>query len=330
MPLDLRTGTPKNIFKHGSKFAQGLGKIRIGAEVLVANDGSGDFSDIQGAIDSLPSTGGTIYIKEGIYEIKEQVTISTSNVQLIGEGFGSVLYTTKTDFNYTTTFGMIYINAATNTHFFNLRFKGTAGALAGQNLLYLNAATYTIIDNCKFNPARGYAIMCKTNTNCQRGKIINCEISSIVSQAVSIKGNEWLVQGNVFFSNAGNDLVLQDTSRSSVSNNLFIDGNITLEKLSDATDYNIVSNNIVKHTTAGPEIYVLTLRDCERTIVIGNILENTTGDGILIDADCLDTLVTGNIIKVYDTAITDSGTDTLPNGATGTTNLAFDDLNIIA
>lgn len=63
------------------------------ATVVVAADGSGDFTDIQDAIDSLPAGGGVVYIREGIYTITVGLSITTSNVSVIGAGKGTQIRT---------------------------------------------------------------------------------------------------------------------------------------------------------------------------------------------------------------------------------------------
>ena len=46
--------------------------------ITVATNNSGDFQSIQSAINSLNGHGGTIYIKNGIY--KERVEITTDKI----------------------------------------------------------------------------------------------------------------------------------------------------------------------------------------------------------------------------------------------------------
>jgi len=56
------------------------------AEIVVAQDGSGDFRTIQAALDSLPSANAenrTIVIRNGVY--REKVMITISHVALVGE-----------------------------------------------------------------------------------------------------------------------------------------------------------------------------------------------------------------------------------------------------
>jgi len=65
-------------------------KYAVGT-VIVAEDGSGDFIDIESAIDSLPNTGGVVYIKEGTYSISSGITITKSNVSILGAGSSTII-----------------------------------------------------------------------------------------------------------------------------------------------------------------------------------------------------------------------------------------------
>ena len=50
--------------------------------------GAGDFTSLQPAINALPANGGKIFVKAGVYPITARLTITTSNVQIQGEGMG--------------------------------------------------------------------------------------------------------------------------------------------------------------------------------------------------------------------------------------------------
>jgi pectin methylesterase-like acyl-CoA thioesterase len=57
----------------------------VGAtQMLVAGDGTGNFTTVQSAVNALPSTGGSVYIKPGTYN--GFITVVTSNVSLRGLG----------------------------------------------------------------------------------------------------------------------------------------------------------------------------------------------------------------------------------------------------
>ena len=66
------------------------GSFTVGAvaTIVVAADGSGDFTAVQDGIDALPAGGGVVYIKEGTYTISVAIEIRKSNVALMGAGRG--------------------------------------------------------------------------------------------------------------------------------------------------------------------------------------------------------------------------------------------------
>ncbi|MCK5396759.1 MAG: right-handed parallel beta-helix repeat-containing protein [Thermoplasmata archaeon] len=64
-------------------------KVFVGTRV-VSNDGTGTDLEVQTAIDNLPSEGGAIYIKNGIYTISSPISIP-SNTSLIGAGTSTII-----------------------------------------------------------------------------------------------------------------------------------------------------------------------------------------------------------------------------------------------
>lgn len=59
--------------------------------ITVSKDNTGDFDTVQQAIDSLGTDGGTIYVKNGTY--KERVEITSDNITLIGENRENTIIT---------------------------------------------------------------------------------------------------------------------------------------------------------------------------------------------------------------------------------------------
>ncbi|HEX3028934.1 MAG TPA: pectinesterase family protein [Clostridia bacterium] len=60
----------------------------VSYDMVVAKDGSGNYSTVQAAIDKVPSnspTRITIYIKDGIYKEKINISSSKANISLIGQ-----------------------------------------------------------------------------------------------------------------------------------------------------------------------------------------------------------------------------------------------------
>ncbi|MEK0337769.1 MAG: hypothetical protein QQN41_10090, partial [Nitrosopumilus sp.] len=64
---------------------------RVVATKVVAIDGTGDFTDIQSAIDDLPAGGGVVYIKEGTYTITAGITFPNAAISLIGAGRSTII-----------------------------------------------------------------------------------------------------------------------------------------------------------------------------------------------------------------------------------------------
>jgi len=130
----------------GFKFQQsdkaGIGINKRGrietATIIVSKDGSGDFEDIQEAIDSLPN-GGYIQIKEGNYIIKTSISVG-ANITIQGVGQNSKL---KAD-------GITNIMTITGekTKIKDLSFEGENTSDDG---IIINAVTNITIQDCFFN-----------------------------------------------------------------------------------------------------------------------------------------------------------------------------------
>ena len=124
------------------------------------------------------------------------------------------------------------------------------------------------------------------------------------------------------------------------SDDCVVIGNIVTSSTQDgiklnSCDNNIINGNISKdndvgNTTTYSGIFLL---NSDNNIISSNRCENNDNFEIDISAaDCNKNILIGNICIGSDHvgAINDAGTNTHPNGASGTTNLALDDLNIIA
>lgn len=88
--MTLQLGGISNVlFEHSQEFSQGAGEVRKGQDAtIVAKDGSGDFDDIQEAMDSVED-GAKIFIKNGRYKATDLEF--TSNVTIEGESLNVVL-----------------------------------------------------------------------------------------------------------------------------------------------------------------------------------------------------------------------------------------------
>jgi len=60
--------------------------------VVSADPSKGDFTDLNTAISALPTSGGKIFVKAGVYAITSTIKITTSNVHIQGEGMGITVF----------------------------------------------------------------------------------------------------------------------------------------------------------------------------------------------------------------------------------------------
>jgi hypothetical protein len=60
--------------------------------VVSLDPAKGDFTSLQAAIDALPTSGGKIFVKAGVYPITSTIQIRGSNVHIQGEGMGITVF----------------------------------------------------------------------------------------------------------------------------------------------------------------------------------------------------------------------------------------------
>lgn len=60
--------------------------------VVSLDPSKGDFTNLQDAINALQGAGGKIFVKAGVYPITSTIQITTSNVQIQGEGMGITIF----------------------------------------------------------------------------------------------------------------------------------------------------------------------------------------------------------------------------------------------
>ncbi|GAA5520314.1 pectinesterase family protein [Aliifodinibius salicampi] len=127
-------------------------------EYLVAKDGSGDFTNIQAAIDdskSYPYERITIFIKNGVYKEKVKVHSWNPNISLIGESKEKTIityddYFDKVDRGRNSTFHTYTLLVDGNDfHAENLTIKNSAGPVGQAVALHVEADRVSF-ENCRF------------------------------------------------------------------------------------------------------------------------------------------------------------------------------------
>lgn len=235
------------------------------ATIVVATDGSGDFNcdgtadevEINAALNSLPATGGCIYIKEGIYNITATINITTANTGLIGCGRATI-------FNFTGGLG-IAIGNVSNVIIQQLSFTG----IAGLGFIYTSAGApteVTIRDNYFYDS---------------------------IGEGVVISHGRFLVESNYFY-NVGNFASLNATvyfgaTNGILSNNIFIDCPSYGIAIHSTANQNKISNNIL--SGCGRNAINVLGDEC---IIVNNLCLNGDENGIELDvlSGCI---VNGNI-----------------------------------
>lgn len=267
--------------RNNAKMVMGLSvKDQVVATRIVAADGSGDYADIQKAIDSLPSTGGNVFIKEGTYLITATIDFPNNNITLQGTGKASQI---KTNDNLT----LIDIQKAGIT-IENLFLYGSG---AGNNI------------NGGIN----------VGSSASRCTVTNCWIENIGSLGITVGGDECVVLNNKLLTISSSGIFISDSNESIVANNIINSANDGIDML--AASLTVVSGNYVTgsgangiHLQGNAGVGWTTI-----CIVTGNIIRSSGGTGLKIENDATNNIVTSNIT---DSVSLGSGSNTTANNRT--------------
>jgi parallel beta-helix repeat protein len=169
-----------------------LGKV---ATKIVAADGSGDYTNIQSAINALPASGGVVYIREGTYTVSSSIAIISSNVTLVGAGAATKIFLANG-----ANVDVIVASSAKDIIITNLSIDGnkanqTAG---GHGIKFVNVENSTISG-------------CKVEKSYYRGIHLEGSSNNVITNN-NLSTND--AQGIMIFSNSNNNSVLGNTVKS--------------------------------------------------------------------------------------------------------------------
>jgi len=338
MALAFPKGTPKpptSIFPHSEETETGQGKERIGqATVIVSLDGTGDTDDIQDAIDLLPPTGGVVFIKEGDYDITSTISVP-SNTTLGGVGNATILRQNAT---FADTTEMIECDSVQNVILENFRMIGNADDSSNYDMIELKNSGIIRVENITIEGcAVGIGIQSR-GLGASEGKhvITNCTIdgaATVFFKGIEVFSNGVIISNNQI-KNCTTDGIDVDSGINVVIIGNVITGNsgkgVSLQGAlgGDATNQKaIVTGNILNSNGNDG----LSIDRYHHTTITGNLMMDNGAYGVDITANADRNIISSNVITGNTTGqFRDAGANTLPNGALGTTNLAQDDLNIIA
>jgi len=250
------------------------------ATVVVAEDSSGDYTDIQSALDSLPATGGVVYIKEGTYTITAAITIPHSNIAIIGAGKSSIITTTTPNID------ILYVIMHDQILIKNLYLYGS-GAGTGKGIRFYSGVTNSVIENCYIENCGDYAI--KFQTGCNNNIISENDINSngggiyFTSICHYNKINKNDINSNIqygiyLYSICYNNLIIENVVKDNdVNDTTTYDG----IRLYLACSYNIITNNRCEDNDRY-EINISSA-NCDKNLVHGNICIGTDHVGTIND-----------------------------------------------
>ena len=330
----------------------GFGSVakKVVATKIVAADGSGDFTDIATAVAALPAAGGVVYIKEGTYTLTASIIIDKDNVSIIGAGFCTKIVTTS---------NIAMISASEVDHIFLDKFYLYGDTTEANNIgIYFDDVSGATcrdlyIEKCGSHGISGVGGTYNLISGCV---IYDCEGDNIHLDGTVTAGGVWTIAEslistsslNGIYTNDISQIIISDTECSfNVNYGIYAQDSSSLiigkcNVLANGYDgiklvgytSGIINGNFSKYNDdADVGNYSGIFLDASDNISItnNNCLGNSDYGINISNVTCDNTIVMGNNCRGNDVGqINDAGTNTLPNGVLGTTNLQLDDLNIIA
>jgi len=257
-------------------------KYAVGT-VIVAEDGSGDFIDIESAIDSLPNTGGVVYIKEGTYSISSGITITKSNVSILGAGSSTIINIANGETAFTLSADGFTIE---DLYFVSTTAQGAEG---------IDISTYKHV------------------------KINRCSFIDFTDSIYAASGSTDVVISNNYFEDPAGNAAIRTYGMCKITNN-DIYHTLASETLQVGIEVNgthsSVIGNRVRITTAVDVNCIATSSSSSYNSFVSNILETTEVpevSGISLAGGSSYNSVIGNIIIGYTTAVYNGGTGNAVN-----------------
>lgn len=250
------------------------------ATFIVAKDGSGNYVDIQSALNALSESGGCIYVKEGVYDISSTILIEFfDGLSIIGSGPTTILR----------------LVAGANVHVMQIRYTDHVYlanfVISGNKLqqtvtvdgIYVETeGTNFSFHNLEIRNVRGHGI-CFSKRNAYSfligNYVRNCDLDGIFCQ----DGNNSIIQGNLCRSNEGNGIRIHGGYSLTLSGNCCYSNKIDGVKLSGtANKHTVVGNACVDNIGYG----IREVDTANYNVIVGNCLrDNFAGSLLTIGAN---------------------------------------------
>ena len=226
-------------------------------------DGTDDHVEIQQAIDNLPSGGGSVYLREGTYNIGATINLN-NNVALIGAGAGTLLYLANNVND-----DVIYGISLDNVLIADLKING-------------NGSNQTTGEGIHIDVSWKFRI--------EGTWIEKCKVDGIYLNACS-----WFtVSGNVLDGNQTGDGIFNDSGQY----NNFVGNILTGNGFNGITvqggDWNTVTGNTADGNTVDG---IMLWGFADFNTITGNTSEGNGEHGIGLGSTCVNNTISGNTIE---------------------------------
>lgn len=267
------------------------------ATKIVAKDGSGDFEDIQQAINDLPSGGGVVYIKEGTYNITSAISINKNYVSLIGAGKSTKIATTSS-------INLVSASSKQGIFIDKIYFFGPGNATTYGVLL--SSTSDSFISNCWFENCgtASEGIGAVGLNTCTNVIVANSIFTDNISAGIVVIGGSYiLLDSNVIDTctdtSYGIGIYIESASKVKITGNTLKSCGVDGIQLSASVSCSIVGNNIESNTSRG--IYFLT--GCTDCTIAGNTIIGALYGIVLNNSSDRNSVSSNSISATTDTAI---------------------------
>jgi len=295
-----------------------IGGLRL-YDAVVGLDGAGDYSTIQDAIDSLPTTGGTIFIRNGTYTITSVISVNKANITIIGENYKNTIVKIGDSTNidaFDITVGDFRIK--------NLQIDGnrTNNSSSGNGLDFSNAGDNLLVEQCYIHEMTSSCLYIGGSNSVS---ILSNILLDSDGPGISFSGSassENLIAHNIIkgcssgiggFRNAGlvisNNIVESNTTY----------GIVLAESIGGTNDVTITGNSVRLNGSHGIYANLMASGSIERIIISNNLIASNTGSGIEIYAPYR-FVITGNNISMN----SQHGISTVADECSIVSNLIYD------
>lgn len=245
--------------------AMNLGSFasRVVATKVVALDGTGDFTDIQSAIDDLPAGGGVVYIKEGTYTITTAIIINVSNTAIIGAGKSTKISTSIDD-------KMIYALSKSGIYLSQFYVYGAGAGKDGNYGIILETCTDCVLDGVWVEHCGGsgiyisggsgnFIISCHSSSNSGNGIypesspgtiVIGCVCKSNGYSGIEAQSNDTVISNNYCSGNSEAGIEVYYGDRQVVTSNISVSNKYGINIASSSTGTIVVSNSCTSNSTS--------------------------------------------------------------------------------